>query len=273
MERTHDENVQQKEDADCQAPVNPSILWPMMTDQRPTTPSDLAAAIQHACAYPFARPACSYLFKDGGMHPLSPDFHEGRIPVLASGSNASPKRLRAKFDDADDPIPVTKAVLHDFAVVFAGHFTGYGAIPATLAPSPKASTTVWITWLTRPQLAIMHRSEGVIACREVEQRYDYIELGNLDLHPEQSGPVSSAGAYLSRRMMAPEGHPIRFAEVSSRQCQLRALNQRSVLRLAHKLLDPDVSFSMFMSRVLSDPSQRQALFYELSPKTMPRQIG
>ncbi len=247
------------------------MLTTIMNDRSEASHPDLAERIRHACAYPFARPACSYLFKGGGMQPLSPGATEGRIPVLASGSNAAPLRLAAKFGGDDDAIPVTRAVLHDFAVVFAGHFTGYGAIPATLAPQPGARTKIWITWLTPSQRAIMHRSEGVIGCREMEQRYDYIELRDLVLHPERMPAIDQAGAYLARRMLAPGGEPIRFAEVFSESCSLTALPEHAILRLAHRLLEPTTGFSRFMSRVLSGPEQRQTLFRALAGHTIGRE--
>lgn len=247
------------------------MLTVIMIDQSTTSPLGIAERIHHAEAYPFARPACSYLFAEGRMHPLSRNREKGRLPVVASGSNAAPDRLLAKFGHDGGEIPVTRAVLHHYTVVFAGHFTRYGAIPATLAPYPKAATHVWITWLTTSQLEIMHRSEGVVGCREVVQRYDYVELDGLELHPECSPAIGRAGAYLARRMLAPEGHPVRFAEVSSRDCSLKAWSQRLALRLAHRLLDPNATFSTFMSRVLSDPDQRQALFQALTPHTVERQ--
>lgn len=233
-------------------------------------PSDLADRIRHACAYPFARPASSYLFADGGMQPLSIRSMAGRIPVLASGSNASPARLAAKFGSDHGCIPVIRAVLHDFVVVFAGHFTSYGAIPATLARHHGARTMIWVTWLTHDQLAIMHRSEGVIGCREVEQRYDYVELENLKLLPEGMTAIKKAGAYLSRRMLAPDERPIRFAEVYSENCSLMALPEHATLHLVHRLLDPDVCFSSFMLGVLRGIDHRQVLFQSLLPHTLER---
>ncbi|MGH1484342.1 MAG: hypothetical protein ACRBM6_37705 [Geminicoccales bacterium] len=241
-----------------------------MNDADLATDPKLAERIEHAFAYPFARPACSYLFAQGRMHPLPPDFVEGRHAVVASGSNAAPARLAAKFGDDDGVIPVTRAVLHDFAVVFAGHFTAYGAIPATLVPFPGARTDVWITWLTCEQLTLMHRSEGVIGCREVAQRYDYLVLEGLDLRPERMSSLSKAGAYLSRRMLAPEGQPIRFAEALSLDCSLKAWPERRLLQATHRLLQPSQSFSRFMSTVLRSPNDRQALFEDLTPHTIRR---
>jgi|GEM_PF-1658704 len=230
---------------------------------------DLEGRILHAEGYPFARPACSYLFKEGGMHPLPEDACWGRLPIIASGSNASPARLLAKFGTGHE-IAVTRAKLRHFAVVFAGHFTAYGAIPATLFPHEGACSDVWITWLNAEQLTIMHRSEGVISCREARQRYDFVDLEGIELQPERQEPVFDAGAYLSRRMLAPEGQPIRFAEVFSGKSDLEARSHRATLRLAAALLEPALPFQAFMGRVLSDITERQRLFEQLTPFTIDR---
>jgi len=231
--------------------------------------NDLAQRIQHAESYPFPRPACSYLFGDGGMQPLPASATADRIPVIASGSNASPSRLAAKFG-ADGKIPVTRATLYNVAVVFAGHFTAYGAIPATLHAAPKSVTKVWITWLTPAQLEVMHRSEGVVGCREVMQRYDYIELTGIDLRPERLPALDKAGAYLARRQFAPADQPIRFAEISTKTSHLRARSHRSTLRHAADLLAPDLSFPDFMARVFHDAGERHSLFTQLTPYTIER---
>ncbi len=244
-------------------------MVPAIMTSTSTNPG-LAPRIRHAETYPFARPSSSYLFKDGGMHPLVPGFALGRVPVIASGSNAATDRLAAKFGRDSGPIPVTKAKLRDFVVTFAGHFTAYGAMPATLCPCPGAVCRVWITWLTVEQLSIMHRSEGVAACREVEQRYDYIELAGLALHPDRLAPIAEAGAYLARRMLTPEGRPIRLAETPAWGCPFRAGSQRSTLRVAWKLLAPASDFAAFMHLVLSGPEQRQTLFERLTPYTTDR---
>ncbi len=234
--------------------------------------TDLARRILHAESYPFARPACSYLFRGQMMFPLPSGATEDRFPIITSGSNASPTRLAAKFGDGEE-IPVTRAELRHFTVVFAGHFTAYGAIPATLCPHPGAVSDVWITWLTPDQLSIMHRSEGVIGCREAMQRYDFVELVGIDLRPERMEPIDQAGAYLSRRMLAPAGEAVRFAEVTTTNNSLVARSHRSTLRHAADLLEPARPFHAFMDRVLSGVAERQTLFEQLTPYTIPREIG
>ena len=230
---------------------------------------DLEERIRHAESYPFARPSCSYLFAGGGMRPLPPNAWEGRMPVLAVGANASPARLAAKYG-SDAVIPVMRAVIRDFVIVFAGHFCSYGAIPATLYPSPGARTCIWINWLTPEQRLIMDRSEGVIDGREVQPRYDYVELDGIDLRPDVMLPMDRAGAYLAKRMLAPDGSPMRFAEIATDRGGLEANSQPSILRWAHRQLDPKASFTSFMAHVLSGIDQRQALFQALYPYTIER---
>ena len=229
----------------------------------------LAQRIEHAKAYPFSRPASSYLFTKGSMQPLTDQAWRDRTPVIASGSNASPGRLAAKFG-MHERIPVTRASLRDFAVVFAGHFTAYGAIPATLYRVDGASAEVWITWLTSSQLEVMHQSEGVIGCREAEQRYDYVELNDLNVETDIGPPIGRAGAYLSRRMLAPDGDPLRMAEVLASAPKLKAWSHPAALHLVAKILAPDQSFKCFMASVLSGVQQRQALFKTLTPSTLSR---
>jgi len=203
------------------------------------------------------------------MRPLGERDWEDRLPVIASGSNASPNRLAAKFG-TEVSIPVTRAGLENFAVVFAGHFTAYGAIPATLHRSKGAITEVWITWLTSSQLDIMHRSEGVIGCREAEQRYDYVELYGLRIETSPAPPIDRAGAYLSRRMLAPEGDPLRLAEIKASNPSLKAWSHPAALRLAAGILAPERPFESFVADIFQGARHRQSLFQALTPHTFSR---
>lgn len=119
--------------------------------------------------YPFPRPGHNFLFVDGDALPLLSLAEsledaevevDGRLmpagrllqqrgiasvvplarrtPVLAYGANAAPERLRRKFAPYGPAvIPVLRARLHDFDIVHAAHVSSYGAIPATLEPSPR----------------------------------------------------------------------------------------------------------------------------------------
>ena len=83
-----------------------------------------------ATGYPFPANGCSYLFRKDGLRPLTGgDWAEfdGRVPVIAHGSNRSPEQLQRKFTDmpaAETSIPVTRAWLAD-----QGYDPVYGARP------------------------------------------------------------------------------------------------------------------------------------------------
>ena len=94
--------------------------------------------IERALAYPFSIPSGSYVFDGADAIPLDDYFSErgisfselisGRTPVLAVGSNASPYQLRTKRDcySLFGEIPVIKARLSGFDVVYSARITSYG---------------------------------------------------------------------------------------------------------------------------------------------------
>jgi hypothetical protein len=231
---------------------------------------DLLARIRHAERYPFARPAGCYLLADGAPCPLEPGWQHGRLPVIACGSNAAPARLVAKFGGPGERIPVTRARLADFAVVYASHFTAYGSVPATLHPLPGAAVALWVTWLNEAQLERMHESEGIGGRIEHGQRYDYVELSGLRLQLAAGGGVAAAGAYLARRLLALDGRPLALAEIPTQAAGLAQLRQPALLRRLHRLLEPALDYRAFMALILSGPAARQALFERLAPHSLAR---
>lgn len=129
-----------------------------------------AAAYARACAYPWARPAGSYVLAADGAVQLLGELDEpereriierfsarsaGRAPLLAIGSNAAPEALQRKFAHFEDPADRTALVvtgrLQDFDVGFAAHPTLYGACPATIFPSPGTAVATALLWLTPAQ--------------------------------------------------------------------------------------------------------------------------
>jgi hypothetical protein len=215
------------------------------------TGTDLDARIRLAEDYPYHRPAGGYLFDDGVLRPLEGAWHEQRTAVIACGSNGAPSRLAQKFAGSGARIPVTPAWLHGYAVVFSAHFSSYGALPATLHPWPGARTRLGVTWLDAAQLERMHQSEGA------GERYDYVELDDLELAVDGHGVVARAGAYVSRRgPLAQDGRPVRLAEVLTQGCDLPAYSQPAMLRRMHRLLAPEESYLVFMTRILASLEDR-----------------
>jgi len=81
------------------------------------------------------------------------------VPVLAVGSNGSPQQLARKFPPAKFPngvlIPVVRAVLEDFDVVYAPLLAAYGACAGERLPQlfPNWSPRFFISM-------ILHHSGG-----------------------------------------------------------------------------------------------------------------
>jgi hypothetical protein len=106
--------------------------------------------------YPYEIPRRSFVYSKRGLLDFDPGLCDRRTPVLAIGSNQSPARLAQKFGhDAAHVIPVQRATLRNFDVVYSAHISRYGAVPAMLQTSQGASVTVAVTWLDDAQLGIM----------------------------------------------------------------------------------------------------------------------
>lgn len=137
-----------------------------------------AAAYAWACSYPWARPAGSYVLDADGEVALLAALDEpareavierfsahdaGRAPLLAIGSNAAPETLQRKFahfaDAADRTVLVVTGRLHDFDVGFSAQPALYGALPATIFPSPGTAAATALLWLTPAQFTQLTWSE------------------------------------------------------------------------------------------------------------------
>ena len=206
---------------------------------------DLDALVARAERYPFARPGASYVWRATARAELEPDWRSRRQPVLAIGANASPERLRLKFEGLADAIPVERARIHGYAIVYAAHFASYGAIPATLHPDAGAVSELFVTWLSPSQLELMHRSEGV------GQRYAFRTLERLVLEIDRGPEVLVAAAYVSRfGALSSGGAPIRLAAIPSSSA-LPGLDQRAVLEHARRRLAPELDRRAFMTRIVA----------------------
>ncbi len=206
--------------------------------------------VRHAEAYPFDLPEGSYVF--GAAAGPVPGL-EGRRPVLALGSNAAPSQLARKFPKIDAPIPVSRAVLRDHAVVYSAHFSRYGSLPASLTRQEGALAYVFVTWLTPAQLERMHETEGV------GDRYEYRE-SELPITVEGAGGLGRIGVYLGRAgPLRVAGRPVRIAEIPTIRCPLPALTQPAALRLAHRRLGVPVPFEDFIARIAGDDDYRREM--------------
>lgn len=220
----------------------------------------MTTPIEHARAYPFTVPEHSYVLDADGWQGLDGSFEtEGRHAVIASGSNASPDRLGAKFKTLDAPIFVTQAVLKDFDAVYSAHITSYGSIPATLAHAPGVEADVFVTWLTDAQLERMHETEAL------GQNYNYVRLNGINLRLGSGETLDAAHAYLSNWGCLNRGDkPIPLAELSAQNRIWTAMTQPEVLNYVHSLFKSDASADDFVQKHIDCEVTRKGRIVRLS---------
>lgn len=251
-----------------------------------TEQADKADTVSWALAYPFEVPDSSFLYVDGSVfhfdrHQVSA-WEDGRVmvgnesvevrsvlsrfdiaeeqltgtrvPVIACGSNASPQRLKQKYD-RDLPgsvVPTFRVTLTHYSVVFAAKFTEYGSVPATLAHTPGTTTEVYVNLLSPAQLAVMDGTE-TLGCS-----YDRPILDDAVVESEDGFQFADVHAYISRHgCFTPHGQPVTLSGVKSDGNPFTAMEQASVQHVAKRLLDSAHSLEDFVFENISNEKLRR----------------
>jgi len=233
--------------------------------------------LHRATNYPYDRPDHSYVYDDGEITALDAwpgDLTTARVPVLAFGSNAAPEQLRRKFADvAGTVIPVIQADLADFDVVYSAHLTAYGAVPATLAPSPGTTLHTWITWLDADQLARMHRSERG-ASWGAQVNYAYGALSSIELRQSHDlGVLEEVGVYLTNHgaLRLADG-PLAFEKIPTTARKFATKSMDEVLDQVRRELETVLSIEHFIDRAVNDAEARAAWTEKLRRAAHPLDI-
>lgn len=217
-----------------------------------------AQDLLRAFLYPYAAPDRDFLFCGGSVTPLDAsevgDAIAGRVPVLAVGSNRAPVQLTRKFthQNLSDDVPVTLGWMRHHDIVYSAHVTGYGAFPATLAPSPGTRVRVAVTWLTAAQLGHMHVTESV------PTHYRYQQLHGRDLDLDCGIATDHVGLYQSvAGFEFASGHIFALNAVEATGRRYPSLEQwqmvAHVARLAGQVFRPDL-----VIRLIDDPAFRKS---------------
>ena len=232
--------------------------------------NDQQAVLARATGYPYALPHQSFVYHAGKpkshqrVHDAR-DFPDvsGRTPVLAVGSNQSPEQLVRKFPDPDwGQIPTSRVHLTDFDTVYSAHVTSYGSIAATLHPTPGTCVSLYVNWLTEPQLKAMHETELP------NENYQYGRLENIKLRTEAGPALSAVNLYMSKRgAYAPTGNIIPLAEVPAQGRVQEAKTQTEILSLARDQLAPELGLEHFIFSAISNSEKRQT-YIEALGKTV-----
>ena len=244
--------------------------------------------VARAKAYPFGTPASSYLFVQGECWPVQlysekdpnkssmatnkvatsarevfadkdvdiSSLAAPRIPVLASGSNASPIRLKEKYADVLDRtiIPVIRYSVANLLPVFSAKFASYGSITATLQQVPQSEVEMYVTFLTLPQLERMHETEAI------GDEYDFDQLNKVPMRQIASEPFvqRTPYAYRSRNGVLSIKEKQFTLDASYRTCdKFPYKTQEQMLSSARDLLRPEQDLDLFILQNIADETTRQ----------------
>lgn len=229
------------------------------------TGNDCAQRLMRARGYPYAIPTRSFVYRDGRCEDFEPGLTRGRTPVLAIGSNQAPERLTQKFGhDASHVIPVQRARLDDFDVVYSAHVASYGAVPAMLQVSSGSSVAVAVTWLDDVQLEMMHESEIAAA------NYSFAELDGVQVTLDGGGHERRALAYVSSRgHLNHEGEPVALAAIACQRRRYRSLTTAEALERVRERVAPELDGDTFVHRLVEDPGYRRTIIDALSADAGP----
>jgi hypothetical protein len=191
-------------------------------------PGEAAAILKRALAYPYATPDRSYLYRDGGAHELPEDGPDlpGRTPLLSYGANSAPEALARKLASLPGvELPVMRAELEGFDVVYSAHVSPYGAVPATLIESPGTTAPVFVLHSTPEQRALLTASEP---------HYDLVEVNGIAAYRSKHGCLQL------------DGTPVALAAIRSNGRTLPELDQPAILERVRAHLEPDLSLEVFV---------------------------
>ncbi|MEV7323179.1 hypothetical protein [Streptomyces sp. NPDC093970] len=117
----------------------------------------------HPLTYPGSWPADSGLLDGDRLLPLERLVHDdGRVPVLAVGSNASPAQLQHKMAESgvSGPIPMVRTRVTGLDVGVSAHVSRLGYVSASPLRSPATVRELFVVWLNGRQLEVIDASEG-----------------------------------------------------------------------------------------------------------------
>jgi hypothetical protein len=225
-----------------------------------------AAVLEQAISYPWLRPKGSFRLANGEVELLAglpaderqrliarfSSADSGRLPLLAIGSNAAPEALERKFahfgDEGDRAVLGLSGHLHGFDVGVAPQPTMYGAMPATLFPSPGTAVSATILWVTPAQFTQLAWSEITYRLGRLRARFDVEEAA--DGFDAVLAFVSRFGAFCV------DGKPVALAAIPASGRTATALSQEQLLDAAAALaIGPGATAETLVRAIFEDIGQ------------------
>ncbi len=206
---------------------------------------DIDELVRRALAYPYAPPAASFVQVGARTEPVPPEGADlsGRHALLSYGANAAPEALTRKLAALDPrPLPVLRAELTGFDVVYSAHITRYGAVPAALVASAGTTASVHLVFPDDEQLAALAVTEG--------QNYALERLTDFtcELEVGGAGPAEIDAFISVHGPLLRDGQPIALEAIPARGRRFPALRTPAVIDLVRAQLAPELDLTAFVLR-------------------------
>lgn len=222
---------------------------------------ETSEVVRRALGYPYAIPERSYV--QVGGRALAPAEVEvdlaQRTAVLAYGANAAPAALARKLAGNSEPLPVLRATLSGFDVVYSAHISPYGSVPATLWRSPSTEVDVFVAYPTGSQLRLISATEP---------NYELTELPGAACRLGDGRSPDALSAYASRHgCLLVDGSPVALSKVAARGRTLPAMSEREVLEEVRNDRRPGCALGRFVEECVADPDLTRRYTKALSRRT------
>jgi hypothetical protein len=153
--------------------------------------------------------------------------------------------LARKLGAEPEPLPVTRAVLDDFDVVYSAHISAYGSVPATIQRSAGTESPVFVAHPTDEQLRRISESEP---------NYELRVLRDVACRPVKGDPPDEVAAYVSRHgCLAVDGCEVALSSVRARARRFPAMSQVEILEWARLELCPERALHDFIETAIAGP--------------------
>jgi hypothetical protein len=195
--------------------------------------------VQRALRYPYAIPERSFVQvaeRTLQLGEVEVDL-DRRAALLAYGANAAPEALARKLAGNSDPLPVLRATLSDFDVVYSAHVSAYGSVPATLRHSPGTEVDLFVIYPTEGQLQLISKTEPNYALQAL----------NSPCRLADGVLAEDLRAFFSRHgRLLVGGSEVALAAISARGRRLPEMTQPEILEWLRAALRPDRGLKAFV---------------------------
>lgn len=188
-----------------------------------------------------------------GAHRSTP--MDQRVPLLAYGANRAPERIAEKLEGLVGPqsvVPILKARLSGFDIVYSAHFSSYGAIPATLGYRPGVTIDIAVLFVDAQQLDRLDASEGIGV------NYERRSFDELELLVDGMGHTPTAEAYVSLHgcFDPGDGRALALTAILAEGRDLPSATAVEALNAARLQIDKDMFLDDFIANIAGDPNYR-----------------